>query len=160
MSRIFQMFFSQADLAQKQEPLTATRIKNKLFGLDEKPLMLLEMYDEHNEKLARSIDHGISKSTHTRHCATRSHLSLFINNKYGITDLTIRGINNAFQDFIRYLYERNPHLWCGGKTADRAGYADLMEPVGINQLKYWSARKMKHSPLQTGKCFFVYTRLA
>ncbi|MCK9404412.1 MAG: site-specific integrase [Chitinophagaceae bacterium] len=98
------IYNTQADLAQKQEPLTATRIKNKLFGLDERPLMLLEMYDEHNEKLARSIDHGISKSTHTRHCTTRSHLSLFINMKYGITDITIRDINNAFiQDFDHYL---------------------------------------------------------
>jgi site-specific recombinase XerD len=90
-------------IAEGKEP-TALLVKNRAFGLDEKPIRILELYEEHNQKLKEKIDISISRNTYIRHCTTRSHLGLFIAKKYGATDKPIKEINNAFvQDFEHYL---------------------------------------------------------
>ena len=49
------IFNAQAKLIQDNAPVTAIRIRNLVFGHEEKPLMVLEMYEEHNLKLKQRI---------------------------------------------------------------------------------------------------------
>ena len=66
--------------------------------------MILDMYREHNQKLKQRIDISISYNTYIRHCTTCSHLGLFIEKAFRVSDLPIKEINNAFvQDFEQYL---------------------------------------------------------
>lgn len=98
------IYNAHTKLTQDIAPVTAIRIKNLILGQEEKPLMILEMYEEHNQKLKQRIGISISQNTHIRHCTTRSHLGLFISKEFSATDIPIKEINNAFvQDFEHYL---------------------------------------------------------
>lgn len=99
-----QIYAAQTELIRQQGQVTAVGIKSTVLGLDEKPVMVLALYDEHNQKLLQLIDNGISKSTYIRHCTTRSHLSRFMIKRYRLNDIPVRDVSNAFiREFDHYL---------------------------------------------------------
>jgi len=89
---------------QRQEQVTAEKMKNCFLGITEKHDTILELFQKHNEDVKSLI--GISKSaaTYQKYEVTRKHITNFISSKYHVSDIALKSINNMFiTDFEVYL---------------------------------------------------------
>ncbi|MEI7504689.1 MAG: site-specific integrase, partial [Paludibacter sp.] len=92
------------DLQQKDNYVTAEKVKNEFLGISEHHETLLDLFQKHNDDVQKLI--GISKSaaTYQKYEVTRKHLQKFLQLKYHLNDISIREIKHMFIcDFEIYL---------------------------------------------------------
>ncbi len=88
---------------QRQEQVTAEKMKNSFLGITEKHDTILELFQKHNEDVKSLI--GISKSaaTYQKYEVTRKHITNFISSKYHVSDIALKSINNMFITDLRFI---------------------------------------------------------
>ncbi|MDR2084942.1 MAG: site-specific integrase [Bacteroidales bacterium] len=89
---------------QRQEQVTAEKLKSEFLGHSEKHETILNLFQKHNDDVKSLV--GISKSnaTYQKYEVTRKHLTNFIKSKYNMNDIALMSINNMFiNDFETYL---------------------------------------------------------
>ncbi len=92
------------DLQERETNVTPERIKNVFFGIEIRHHMLLELFKHHNEDVFKLIGISKSKATYQKYEVTRKHLTNFIKEKYNVSDISLKEINNMFiSDFEVYL---------------------------------------------------------
>ena len=86
------------------EELTADKIKNRFLGKSEKPVMLLDVFQEHNRKVAALVNQEFAPGTVTRYETTLKHTQDFMQWKYKINDIRVKQIDHRFiSEFEFYL---------------------------------------------------------
>jgi len=86
------------------EELTADKIKNRFLGKSEKPVMLLDVFKEHNRKVAALVNQEFAPGTVTRYETTLKHTQDFMQWKYKINDIRVKQIDHRFiSEFEFYL---------------------------------------------------------
>ena len=86
------------------EELTAEKIKNRFLGKTEKPIMLMDVFKEHNRKVAALVNQEFAPATVTRYDTTLKHTQDFIQWKYKINDIRVKQIDHRFiSEFEFYL---------------------------------------------------------
>jgi site-specific recombinase XerD len=86
------------------EELTAEKIKNRFLGKTEKPIMLIDVFKEHNRKVAALINQEFAPATVTRYETTLKHTQDFMQWKYKIRDIRVKEIDHRFiSEFEFYL---------------------------------------------------------
>ncbi|SDH12963.1 site-specific integrase [Mucilaginibacter gossypii] len=86
------------------EELTAEKIKNRFLGKTEKPIMLIEVFKEHNRKVAALVNQEFAPATVTRYETTLKHTQDFMQWKYKIKDIRVKEIDHRFiSEFEFYL---------------------------------------------------------
>lgn len=99
-----QVHEARKQLIEGHSPITAETLKNMLTGQGEQPRMLLEIFQEHNNQMARLVDKEYSPATLTRYDTTLEHVRKFMKWKYNISDIDINSISFTFaSDFEYYL---------------------------------------------------------
>ena len=99
-----QVYEAQHTLLKDKEQVTTESIKNKLMGVEEKPLTLIPIFKDHNQKLKALQGAEYSKGTITRYETALKHTVEFLQWKYNKTDIEIKAIDNAFiNEFEFYL---------------------------------------------------------
>ncbi|MDL2228302.1 site-specific integrase [Bacteroidales bacterium OttesenSCG-928-K03] len=89
---------------QRQEQVTAEKLKSEFLGHSEKHETLLNLFQKHNDDVKLLVGISKSRATYLKYEVTRKHLSNFIKSKYNMTDIALRSINNMFiTDFETYL---------------------------------------------------------
>ena len=83
-------------LSEKEERLTAEAIKNRVLGKGEKSYMLMDVFKDHNRKMAALVGTEFSSGTLERYETSFRHTQEFLEHRYGLTDIDIRKIDNAF----------------------------------------------------------------
>lgn len=79
-------------------------ILNTFLGKKERPNLLLEVFQEHNDKLEALIGNGFTKGTLTKYNTTKKHLQGFMKARFKISDIEIRKIEYHFiTEFDFYL---------------------------------------------------------
>ena len=92
------------ELQERDNYVTAEKVKNVFLGIESKHQTLLELFDRHNEERKELIGVNVVKSTYSGYCCTRRHLSDFIMYKYNLHDVPFKDINHNFlNDFEVYL---------------------------------------------------------
>lgn len=92
------------ELQERETTVTAERIKNIFFGIEVQQQMLLELFQKHNEDVAKLVGINKSKATLQKYEVTRKHLTRFIKEKYHRVDVGIKEIDYIFlTDFEVYL---------------------------------------------------------
>lgn len=92
------------ELQERETTVTAERIKNIFFGIEVQQQMLLELFQKHNEDVAKLVGINKSKATLQKYEVTRKHLTRFIKEKYHRADVGIKEIDYIFlTDFEVYL---------------------------------------------------------
>jgi len=76
--------------------VTAEAIKNLLTGQKEKPKMILEIFQHHNEQMAALVNTEFSPATFERYKTSLEHTHSFIKWKYGIEDFEINKLDFEF----------------------------------------------------------------
>ena len=92
------------DIQERENAVSAEKVKNIFLGIDSKQYMLLKSFDEHVEEKFNLIGKRIVKSTYNRYYYLRIRLSEFLTEKYHLSDIPLREINYQFiRDFEMYL---------------------------------------------------------
>jgi site-specific recombinase XerD len=91
-------------LLDSGEPVTVENIKNKLRGITERPRMIIEVFQQHNNQVEKLIDKDFSAATLERYKTSLDHTRNFIAWKYGVPDMDITKINYEFvSDYAFWL---------------------------------------------------------
>ena len=92
------------DVQERENAVSAEKVKNIFLGIDSKQYMLLKAFDGHIEEKFNLIGKRIVKSTYHRYYYLRVRLSEFLTEKYHLSDIPLREINYQFiWDFEMYL---------------------------------------------------------
>ena len=92
------------DVQERENAVSAEKVKSIFLGIDSKQYMLLKAFDEHVEEKFNLIGKRIVKSTYHRYYYLRIRLSEFLTEKYHLSDIPLREINYQFiRDFEMYL---------------------------------------------------------
>ena len=83
-------------LVEKDEIITARRIKYIFEGNDQKRKTLLEAFRQHNEKMQQRVGIDFSKSTFTRYKTTCDHISEFLSYQFSASDIFLHQIQFSF----------------------------------------------------------------
>ncbi|MDR1223001.1 MAG: phage integrase SAM-like domain-containing protein [Tannerella sp.] len=92
------------DLQEKENSVTAEKVRNAFLGIDGKQQNLLEMFGQHNRERELLIGKSITKSTCDKYRITCDHLAAFLKDKYSLSDISLKEINHKFiTDFELFL---------------------------------------------------------
>jgi site-specific recombinase XerD len=109
------VYIIHSQLLQRNETVTAEIIKNKLLGISERPRMILEIFQQHNDQIKSLIGNGYAPLTLRRYITTLEHTREFFQWKYRINDLDINKLSyELISDFEFYLKSVRK---CGHNTA-------------------------------------------
>lgn len=99
-----QVHEARRKLIEAQKPITAESLKNILTGQEDKPYMLLDVFAEHNRKMAALAGREYAPATVTRYGTTLEHVRSFLKKQYNVTNIDIKSLNYSFaSDFEFYL---------------------------------------------------------
>lgn len=99
-----QVHEARRQLIEAQITITADSLKDRLLGKDEKCYMLLEVFAQHNKRIAALAGSEYAPATVQRYETTLDHVRTFLQWKYGISDIDIKKLSYAFvTDFEFYL---------------------------------------------------------
>ena len=95
-------------LHENGKMITAESIKNRMLGKSEKSYMLIELFKEHNSKVASLVGKDFAPATHKRYETSLRHTQAFLKFRFGVIDINIEKIDNAFiTAFDYYLRTTN-----------------------------------------------------
>ncbi|MDD2635953.1 MAG: site-specific integrase [Bacteroidales bacterium] len=83
-------------LALEDKDITAIAIKNAWLGIEEKPIMLVEVFQEHNDNVKKLIGIDFAQATHQRYETTLSHIKELLIDVYGEKDIPINNVDYKF----------------------------------------------------------------
>ncbi|KAA6308390.1 hypothetical protein EZS27_039934, partial [termite gut metagenome] len=92
------------ELQERDNYVTAEKVKNVFLGIEAKQQTLLELFDCHNKERKLQVNINLSKSTYSRYCVVRKLVEDFILYKYNLHDIPVKEVNHQFlSDFETYL---------------------------------------------------------
>jgi len=119
------------ELQEKENNVTAEKVKNTFLGIDVKRQNLLELFDQHNADIKKLIGISHSESTYDKYQITRSHLANFIKKWYDLSEVSLKDINHKFIcDFEIFLLTSRG---CAANTT--AKYIQLFKHIIIIAIK-------------------------
>jgi len=87
----------QKQILNEGKELTLTEFKSRWNGIPtEKPKMLMEVFEEHNQKMKALIGHEFSPLTFERYTTSKKHTHDFMKSKYKVDDIDIKKLNYEF----------------------------------------------------------------
>src|SRR5438105_3698055 len=96
----------QRELMMKGLPVTVEAIRNKWLGLDkERPRMLLEIFDQHNEQMRALVGKEYTPKTLERYRTSRKHTHDFMFWKYKVNDMDIKKLNYEFMADYEFWFK-------------------------------------------------------
>ncbi len=91
-------------LIDTNQQVTTESLQNQFTGKNQKSRFLMELFKEHNAKVKALIGNGFEPNTLKGYNTSEKHLTGFLQEKYGKTDIEINQLNHAFiTDFEFYL---------------------------------------------------------
>ena len=93
------------ELQERDNYVTAEKIKNIFLGIEQKQQTLLELFDKYNLERKLQVGINLSQTTYSSYCAARRVVADFIQYKYNLKDIPFKEINHQFlSDFETYLF--------------------------------------------------------
>jgi site-specific recombinase XerD len=87
---------AEREMVQDGRPITFDSFKEKWLGTNEKPFMLINIFNQHNEQIKELIGKDYSPATYQRYVTSKDHTQSFLKWKYKIADIDIRKLNYEF----------------------------------------------------------------
>lgn len=109
------IYEAHRQLMQAGETITAESLKNKYQGKIDRPRMIMEIFQDHNDRMKALVGQEYAKLTHVRYNTSLNHTLDFIKWKYKIIDIDIKKIDHAF--ITDYEYFLRTVKKCNNNTA-------------------------------------------
>ncbi|MBK9284363.1 MAG: site-specific integrase [Sphingobacteriaceae bacterium] len=91
-----QTYDYQTELIQAGLLVTAENMRNKLLGTELGKFSLIDIFQDHNDKMKALIGNKFAEGTHERYKTSLSHTVEFLKWKFKVSDIDIRRIDHAF----------------------------------------------------------------
>ncbi len=109
------VYEAHSQLTEGDAIITAESIRNKFLGKGGQPRSLMEIFKDHNQKVAALVGKEYAKGTLCRYQTALKHTGDFLKWKYNLSDIDIKKIDHAFlMDFEFYL---RPERKCANNSA-------------------------------------------
>jgi integrase len=105
----------QEQLSEKNASVTAQKIKNIYLGKDIKHKMLLEIFQEHNDKVDKLIGKDFAAGTAERYKTARKHVKDYISKEYNVKDIPVKDVDHIFITGFEYYLKTTRN--CAHNTA-------------------------------------------
>lgn len=86
----------QRELLQEGRPVNVDTFKEKWMGVEEKPVMLLEVFQMHNDQVSELVGKDYAPGTLTRYKTSLQHTRDFIQWKYSAEDIDVKKLSYRF----------------------------------------------------------------
>ncbi|PTX14705.1 site-specific recombinase XerD [Pontibacter mucosus] len=84
------------ELLQEGRPVNVDTFKEKWMGVEEKPVMLLEVFQMHNDQVSELVGKDYAPGTLTRYKTSLQHTRDFIRWKYSAEDIDVKRLSYRF----------------------------------------------------------------
>ena len=105
----------QENLTENGDLITAKRIKNSYLGKDKSHKMLLEIFQEHNDKVDNLIGKDFAAGTAERYKTARKHVKDYIFMEYNVKDIPVSDVDHKFITGMEYYLKTTRN--CAHNTA-------------------------------------------
>ena len=92
----------QQNFERDNESYSATDLRDVILGKDKTKMMLLEIFQEHNDKVESLIGKDFSAGTAERYRTCKKHVGEFIKKKYKKNDIPVQDVNHKFITGLEY----------------------------------------------------------
>ncbi|PHR12815.1 MAG: recombinase [Aequorivita sp.] len=89
-------------LSEDDSLVTAEKIKNIYLGKNKKYKMLLEIFQDHNNKVEKLIGKDFAAGTAERYRTAKKHLGEYILKEYGNNDIPVKDVDHTFISGFEY----------------------------------------------------------
>lgn len=89
-------------LVEEDIAITSSMIKNIYFGKNVKHKMILEIFQEHNDKVEKLIGKDFAAGTAERYRTAKKHLGEYIAKEYGQDDIPVKDVDHTFISGFEY----------------------------------------------------------
>ena len=93
---VHKVFIYQKELSVEGKPLTIETFKNKWLGIIEDQKMILDVFQQHNDKVAQLVGKDFADGTLDRYMTSLEHTRRFIQWKYKVNDLDVNQLDYEF----------------------------------------------------------------
>lgn len=93
---VHKVFIYQKELSLDGKPLTIETFKNRWLGVMENPKQILDVFHQHNDKVAKLVGKDFADGTLERYITSLEHTRRFIQWKYKVNDLDVNKLDYAF----------------------------------------------------------------
>lgn len=91
-------------ILNKDNYVTAEKVKNSYLGLSTDATTLLELYQQHNDDMTKAVGVTVAKATLQKYKVTYKRLEEFMKSRYNISDISLKEIDHRFiTDFELFL---------------------------------------------------------
>lgn len=91
-----EVFDTQHTILKDKNFVTIEVLKNILQGEEERPMLLVPIFKEHNRKFKELVGQEYAAATLQRYETTLKHVQQFLKWKYKVTDIAIKKIDHSF----------------------------------------------------------------
>lgn len=105
----------QEQLSEKETLVTAQKIKNTYLGKTIKHKMLLEIFQEHNNKVEKLIGKDFAAGTAERYKTALKHVRDYIKLEYLLSDIPVKDVDHKFISGFEYYLKTTRN--CSHNTA-------------------------------------------
>ncbi len=92
----------QETLSENQQLVTSAIIKSIYLGRNIKHKMLLEIFQEHNDKIERLVGKEFAQGTIERYKTAKRHVEGYINLEYDTKDIPVKDVDHKFITGLEY----------------------------------------------------------
>ncbi|MDR2146320.1 MAG: site-specific integrase [Tannerella sp.] len=93
------------ELQERDNYVSAEKIKNVFLGVEQKSQTLLELFDCHNRERKKMIGINICQVSYDRYLGVRELLAGFLRDRYNVQDIPVRDVSPQFiREFEAFLY--------------------------------------------------------
>ena len=95
------------EIAERDNYVTAEKVKNAFLGLEMLHETLLTVYAQHNEDFTKQVDASLrSQSTYNKYCTVYQYLEEFIKTRYRLSDIALRELTPPLSRTLRFSSAR------------------------------------------------------
>jgi site-specific recombinase XerD len=128
-SAIFKVY---RDLQERENSVSAEKVKNAFLGIDLSQHSLLAMFDEYIREKKPLVGKNLSKSTFEKYRYTKNHLAAFLKQECNLSDIPLKEIDHRFIcNFERFMLTTQK---CVENTT--AKYMQFFKHIVLVAMKY------------------------
>lgn len=90
------VYAAEREMIQDGKLVSFDAFKEKWTGVNDRPRMLMEIFQHHNDQLAALVGKGYAEGTLERYNTSRDHTLSFLKWKYGVKDMDIKKLDYEF----------------------------------------------------------------
>jgi site-specific recombinase XerD len=110
-----EVYDAHHSVMKDKEHATSSILKSKILKIEEKPNMLIPIFQDHNNKVEEMVGNGFAPGTLERYKTSLKHTKEFMKWKYNVSDIDIKKIDHAF--ITEYEFYLRTQRGCNNNSA-------------------------------------------